>query len=954
LSLSRNGNCCRDDRQKEELWEACLSEANDQNEIVLANLPAGRTERRTALVVSLTLLGIGALVVPFGTVRLSVSNAWVPILTSFMIVADLLTWFLLISQFNIVRSRALLVLASGYFFAAAINIPILLTFPGAFSPDGLLNSGLQSTLWLGLSRFAGYSLAVIVYAVMNKEPRAPELKGSSRTAVAASIAIVIAIVLAWTLIATTGESHLPKLLLARGQPSAGFQFVAILISLLTATDLLLLWFQRRTVLNLWLMVATCAWLAQQIAKFIHFSGAFTFSFYASTALLFISSTVLLVVLLKETMTLYGRLAVSLVALRRLSAEKLLRSEAYLSEAQRLSHTGSFGRSLLSGEIYWSDETYRIFEHDRSVNPTLESVLQRIHPDDVERVGQTIDRATKERTGFDIECRLMRMDGSVKYLHVIARAPEPSSDDFEFVGAVTDVTDRKHDEEKLRRSEESLLEAQRLSHTGSWRRDVASGAVIISPEIYRIFGISPSEAASKADFWVSRIHPEDRKRVVELVQRSQIDKADYESDYRIVLPDGSIKHLHATGHPVLNESGDIIEFVGTSIDVTAAKLAEETLRQSEAYLAEAQRLSHTGSWAWNSAAGETRYWSEECYRVLGFDPYGGLPRFEAFWQRLHPDDRPRIMEEFERANHDRAEYEMDYRIVLPSGEIRDIHTVGHPVLTSSGDLLEFVGTVIDVTERKQAEEERERLRQAQADLARVSRVTTMGELAASLAHEIKQPIAAAVIDAKTCLRWLTRDQPDMEEACEAASRTVTDATRAVEIISRIRSQFQKGSLDRELVDVNEVIREMIALLQSEAMQSNISVRTQLASDLPQIMGDRLQLQQVTMNLIANSIDAMKDVDGPRELTIESQRTEEEQIQVSVNDTGVGLPPQQADKIFDPFFTTKPHGTGMGLRISSSIVESHGGHLWATANSGRGATFYFTMPTAEVVRATATLA
>jgi hypothetical protein len=282
-----------------------LNEAADQSGVVLANLPAGRTERRTALVVSLALLGIGALVVPFGRVRLPESNAWVPISTSFMIAADLITWFLLISQFNIVRSRALLVLASGYLFAAAINIPILLTFPGAFSPAGLLNSGLQTTLWLGLSRFAGYTIAVIFYAVMNKEPRAPKLQGSSRIEVAASVAIVIAIVLAWTWIATSGESHLPKIILAPGQPSAGFKYVATLISLLTATSLLLLWFQRRTVLNLWLMVATSAWLGQQIAKFIHFSGSFTFSFYASTALLFLSSIVLLVVLLRETTTLYG-------------------------------------------------------------------------------------------------------------------------------------------------------------------------------------------------------------------------------------------------------------------------------------------------------------------------------------------------------------------------------------------------------------------------------------------------------------------------------------------------------------------------------------------------------------------------------------------------------------------------------------------------------------------------
>ncbi len=528
--------------------------------------------------------------------------------------------------------------------------------------------------------------------------------------------------------------------------------------------------------------------------------------------------------------------------------------------------------------------------------------------------------------------------------------KPSGETGEFVGAVMDISQRKRDEEKLRRSEESLLEAQRLSHMGSWRRDVASGAVTISPEIYRIFGISPGEEDSKADFWVSRIHPEDRKRVVELVQRSQIDKADYQSDYRIVLPDGSIKHLHAIGHPVLNESGDIIEFVGTSIDVTAAKQAEATLRQSEAYLAEAQRLSHTGSWAWIPATGEMRYWSEECYRVLGFDPQSGPPQFETVFQRIHPEDQPKSAETVERATRECAEFEMDNRLVHPNGEIRDIHVVGHPVLTSAGDLVEFVGTVFDITERKRAEEERERLRQAQADLARVSRVTTMGELAASLAHEIKQPIAATVTDAQTCLRWLKRDQPDLEEASAAASRIVKDATRAADIISRIRSQFQKGSLNRELVDVNEVIREMIALLQSEAMQSNISVRTELAADLPHIMGDRLQLQQVTMNLIANSIDAMKNVDEPHELVIKSQLTEEEQLHVSVSDTGIGLPAQQADKIFDPFFTTKPHGTGMGLRISRSIVESHGGHLWATSNSGRGATFSFTVPTAaEAVKA-----
>ena len=263
-------------------------------------------------------------------------------------------------------------------------------------------------------------------------------------------------------------------------------------------------------------------------------------------------------------------------------------------------------------------------------------------------------------------------------------------------------------------------------------------------------------------------------------------------------------------------------------------------------------------------------------------------------------------------------------------------------------------MLEVAERKQAEAElcesitqqkraEEALRQAQADLAYINRVTTMSELAASLAHEIKQPIAAAVTDANTCLRWLTRENPDIEEARHTAARIVKDATRAAEIISRIRLLFKKGTSERELVDVNELIREMIILLRSEATRYSVSVRTELARDLPQIMADRVQLQQVVMNLITNGLDAMRDIEGMRELTIKTQPSENEHLLLSVSDTGVGLPPQK-DQIFNAFFTTKVYGTGMGLAISRSIVESHGGRLWAGDNSPRGASFYLTLPTA----------
>jgi signal transduction histidine kinase len=257
----------------------------------------------------------------------------------------------------------------------------------------------------------------------------------------------------------------------------------------------------------------------------------------------------------------------------------------------------------------------------------------------------------------------------------------------------------------------------------------------------------------------------------------------------------------------------------------------------------------------------------------------------------------------------------------------------------GQVLKFVGTTTDIDDQKRAEEA---LRQAQGDLARINRVTTMGELTASLAHELSQPISGTMTNANVCLRKLGHDKPDLDELRTAVTRIVRDAQRAAGIVNRIRSQFERGALNREFIDANENIRETVALLRDEAVRYNISVRTELAADLPQIVGDRVQLQQVAMNLIVNGIEAMKDVDGIREMIIKSQRTENEQILVSVSDTGIGFPSQLAEQIFDPFFTTKPHGTGMGLRICRSIIESHGGRLWAEGAAGQGATFRFNLP------------
>jgi PAS domain S-box-containing protein len=308
--------------------------------------------------------------------------------------------------------------------------------------------------------------------------------------------------------------------------------------------------------------------------------------------------------------------------------------------------------------------------------------------------------------------------------------------------------------------------------------------------------------------------------------------------------------------------------------------------------------------------------------------------------VHPEDLMRYVGEWQAAVATGQPMESEARVRRMDGDYRWLLIRNVALHDKPGNIVSWYGTAIDIEERHRAEEA---LRQAQADLARVNRMTTMGELTASLAHEVNQPIAAAVTNANTCLRWLTRDHPDVEEARAAAMRIVKDGTRAAEIIKRIRLVFKKSPSQRESVDTNEVIREMIILLRGEAMGYSISVRTELAEDLPQVMGDRVQLQQVLMNLMMNSIDAMKDVDGTRELTIKSQRAEYEELLVSVSDTGAGLPPQQADHIFEAFFTTKVHGTGMGLSISRSIVESHGGRLWAAGNSPRGASFCFSLPT-----------
>ena len=513
--------------------------------------------------------------------------------------------------------------------------------------------------------------------------------------------------------------------------------------------------------------------------------------------------------------------------------------------------------------------------------------------------------------------------------------------------LTQSREREQAENRLRRSEAYLAEAQRLTKTGSWAYDPATEkALYWSDEMFRIHGLDPQQGPPTSKAFLEHVHPDDRDGVREAMPRAVREKTEYEVDHRMILPDGAIAHIQAHGHPVLDRSGDVVEVVGSAVDVTERKRAEETLRQSETYLREAQQLSHTGSWAWNIET-QRIFWSSETFKIFGIDPETTTPTPEIFMERIHPEDRAYISGvEAELYKGNRAEY--NYRIMLPDGSIKYVTSIARPISNVSGQVIDFVGTVMDVTERKRAEEERERLRQVQADLAHLSRVATMGELTASLAHEIKQPIAAAVTNANTCMRWLGREQPNVIEAGAAAARIIKDVTRASEIISRLGLLFKKGTQQREAVDVNDLIREMIVLLRNEANRYSIGIRTELTEIRPVVIADRVQLQQVFMNLMLNGIEAMKEADDRGELTIRSEDCDG-QLLISVSDTGVGLPQEQADQIFKAFFTTKDKGTGMGLPISRSIIESHGGRLWVASNSGRGATFQFTLPTTAAAHA-----
>ncbi len=402
-------------------------------------------------------------------------------------------------------------------------------------------------------------------------------------------------------------------------------------------------------------------------------------------------------------------------------------------------------------------------------------------------------------------------------------------------------------------------------------------------------------------------------------------------------DGSEVYVSLLAVPFRTPLGEHFVTYAIYRDISARKRADEQLRESEARFQVMADTAPVMIWMTGTDA-ICNYFNKPW---LDFTGRTMEQEIGTGWiEGVHPDDVQGCFDGFLPNFHARTPFRMEFRLKRFDGEYRWVIESGIPRYTSGGEFAGYIGSNIDITDRKRAEEERERLHQLEADLARINRVSMMGELAASLAHEIKQPVTAALLNAKTCTQWLNREKPNLTEACNAASRMVANTEQTAQIIERVRSLYSRNSWKRELLDVNDIIREMTILLQEKAIRSAVSIRNALAPYLPQIMADRVQLQQVLINLMLNGIEAMKDTGG--ELTIISTRNPDRQLLISVSDSGIGITPEQTDKIFDAFYTTKPQGTGMGLSISRRIIESHGGRVWVNANSVRGTTFEFTLP------------
>ncbi|HVN02023.1 MAG TPA: PAS domain-containing protein [Caulobacteraceae bacterium] len=614
----------------------------------------------------------------------------------------------------------------------------------------------------------------------------------------------------------------------------------------------------------------------------------------------------------------------------------------------------------------------------------------VHPDDLEHANQVVADALRAGTPVQDEYRLRRFDGVYRWFegrYSPVRGPDGRITNWYVL--LIDIDDRKRSDERLRQSEAKLAAEKRplemVARGAPIRESLEElcrqveglvpeclcSILLVEPggERFRL-GAGPSLPDAYNDFLDGvAIAPGGGPCGLAVSKKTPVIATDLANAHRWALSGAMTAHglASAWSTPILSGDGVVLAtfaiywrevreptsteqeivdrftpIVGIAVERAAADATlrerEADLERAQAHLTEAQRLSKTGSFTWDERLGED-VWSEELYRIFGLEPSARMT-WPLIRQYIHPDDLPAV----EAANHQSRtgdEHDSLSRIVTPQGELKHIRTVGH---RSEINRHLFYGAVQDVTESVLAQQA---LNQAQSELARMARVTALSALSASVAHEVNQPLAGIITNASTCLRMLAADPPDLEGAMRTAQRTIRDGNRASEVIDRLRRLFARQPPAIAPLDLNETAREVLSLSSSELQRRRISLRTALADDLPQVRGDRVQLQQVILNLVLNAADSMSEVsDRPRELLVASERDRKDWVRLSVRDAGAGLDPETAGRVFDAFYTTKPDGMGIGLSISRSIVEAHEGRLWAEPNEDApGATFSFSIPSAE---------
>jgi len=771
----------------------------------LLNLPPTKQQRRWAVAVAICQLAALALTVPFAGIPLGQMNGFIPAVEAVVFVTDLVTSVLLFSQFAAHRLNPLLVLACGYLFSALIIIPHALSFPGAFSPVGLPGAGLQTTPWLYWFWHLPFAMTLLGYGMMSNEKSEPSLAlGSSLAVIVRSIALVLALVCGLVLVATAGKEYLPAIFadIVRGVPAnslADYVPPAITIAVCVSA-FAVLWLRRRSVLDQWLMVVALSVILEVVIVVFVSPKRFDVGFYAGRLFSLLTSTTIMIVLLMETIRLYANVA-------RSNQDKIRR----LVDAN------------IIGIIIW-----------------------------------------------DIE------------------------------GKILDCNDAF------------------LRTVGYERKDIKSGRL-------RWTDLTPPE-------WRTI----DEQRLAEIKASGTIQA--FEKEY--IRKDGTRVPVLIGAATFDDSKNQGIAFV---VDLTERKQADEALRRSEAFLAKGQELSQTGTFSWRFATDEF-IWSDELYRIYEFEP-GVDITFEKIATRYHPEDKTIIAGVAERARLGVMGFDYTHRILMPDGSVKHIHVVAHGSRDKDGQL-EYFGAVQDITQRHLADEA---LNRARTELAHMARVTSLGALTASIAHEVNQPLSGIITNASTGLRMLRASSPDLDGARETTRRTIRDANRAAEIISRLRALFARRKISAEMVDLNEALREVISLSLREIQNGRVTLQSEFADDLPPVQCDRIQVQQVLLNLIRNAAEAMSDVtDRPRQLVIRAAKAESGGAIVSVRDSGPGIDPANLERVFDALYTTKTDGLGIGLSICRTIVEAHGGKLWATAAVPHGAIFQFTLPVANVNR------